>query len=96
MPFNCTVDIDAISKSQLWPLNFSILFYIYKTKQINLYMEGYCIVVLMCPIKRFFEEEKKDFEEEKWHMARERERERESTVQWRRFLSVKKELELEE
>jgi len=44
-------------------------------------MEGYCIVVLMCPIKRFFEEEKKDFEEEKWHMARERERERESTVQ---------------
>ena len=37
-------------------------------------MEGYCIVVLMCPIKRFFEEEKKDFEEEKWHMARERER----------------------
>ena len=36
-------------------------------------MEGYCIVVLMCPIKRFFEEEKKDFEEEKWHMATQRE-----------------------
>ena len=58
-------------------------------------MEGYCIVVLMCPIKRFFEEEKKDFEEEKWHMARERERER---VQYSDDGSsrLKKELELGE